>query len=68
MSLAVDGADLQDLHSMMEVDIAALEHAEAEARVWEAAGGYAPTIGIIGAALGLIQVMKRPGNTWKTLA
>ena len=59
MSLAVDGADLQDLRSMMEVDIAVLEqNAEAEARVWEAAGGYAPTVGIIGAVLGLIQVMK----------
>jgi chemotaxis protein MotA len=59
MSLAVDGADLQDLRSMMEVDIAVMEqNAEAEARVWEAAGGYSPTIGIIGAVMGLIQVMK----------
>jgi chemotaxis protein MotA len=59
MSLAIDGADLQELRRMMEVDIGVFEqHAEAEARVWEAAGGYAPTIGIIGAVLGLIQVMK----------
>ncbi|MGA7237078.1 MAG: flagellar motor protein [Bryobacteraceae bacterium] len=59
MSLAVDGADLQDLRRMMEVDIGIMEqNGEAEARVWEAAGGYAPTIGIIGAVLGLIQVMK----------
>lgn len=59
MSLAVDGADLQDLRRMMEVDIGVMEHnGEAEARVWESAGGYAPTIGIIGAVLGLIQVMK----------
>ncbi len=44
---------------MMEIDIAlAEESAEAEAKVWEAAGGYAPTIGIIGAVMGLIQVMK----------
>src|SRR5262249_28094175 len=44
---------------MMEVDIAVMEqNAEAEARFWEAAGGYAPTVGIIGAVLGLIQVMK----------
>ena len=34
------------------------ERAEEDARVFEAAGGYAPTIGIIGAVLGLIQVMK----------
>jgi chemotaxis protein MotA len=59
MSLAVDGADLQELRHMMEIDLAMLEQAgEDEARVWEAAGGYSPTIGIIGAVMGLIQVMK----------
>jgi len=59
LNLAVDGTDLQELRKMMETDIALGEQAgEAEAKVWEAAGGYAPTIGIIGAVLGLIQVMK----------
>ena len=59
LSLAVDGTDLQELRKMMEIDIALSEHtAEAEAKVWDAAGGYAPTIGIIGAVMGLIQVMK----------
>jgi len=59
LSLAVDGTDLQELRKMMEIDIALAEHtAEAEAKVWDAAGGYAPTIGIIGAVMGLIQVMK----------
>lgn len=59
MSLAIDGADLQELRRTMEVDIGVLEHnVDSEAKVWEAAGGYAPTIGIIGAVLGLIQVMK----------
>ena len=59
LNLAVDGTDLQELRKMMETDIALGEQAgEAEARVWESAGGYAPTIGIIGAVLGLIQVMK----------
>ena len=48
---------------MMELDIALEEHrGEAEAKVYEAAGGYAPTIGIIGAVLGLIQVMKHLAN------
>ena len=37
---------------------AAENHADQEAKVFESAGGYAPTIGIIGAVLGLIQVMK----------
>src|SRR5579883_2371066 len=59
LGLAVDGTDLQVLRQMMETDIALAEEAgEAEAKVWEAAGGYAPTIGIIGAVMGLIQVMK----------
>jgi chemotaxis protein MotA len=59
LSLAVDGTDLQELRKMMEIDIALAEHtAEGDAKVWEAAGGYAPTIGIIGAVMGLIQVMK----------
>ena len=44
---------------MMETDITLGEQSgEAEAKVWESAGGYSPTIGIIGAVLGLIQVMK----------
>jgi chemotaxis protein MotA len=38
------------------------QYAEAEAKVFEVAGGYAPTIGIIGAVLGLIQVMKNLTN------
>jgi len=59
LNLAVDGTDLQELRKMMETDISLAEHAaEAEAKVWESAGGYAPTIGIIGAVMGLIQVMK----------
>jgi chemotaxis protein MotA len=59
LNLAVDGTDLQELRNMMELEIAVEEHhAEAEAKIFESAGGYAPTIGIIGAVLGLIQVMK----------
>jgi chemotaxis protein MotA len=59
LRLAVDGTDLQELRHMMELEIGAGEQrCEADAKVWEAAGGYAPTIGIIGAVLGLIQVMK----------
>jgi len=59
LNLAVDGTDLQELRKMMELEIALEEqHKEAHAKVFEAAGGYAPTIGIIGAVMGLIQVMK----------
>jgi chemotaxis protein MotA len=38
------------------------EHEETVPRVFESAGGFAPTIGIIGAVLGLIQVMQHLGN------
>ncbi len=59
LTLAVDGTDLQDIRRIMELELEMAERrGEAEARVFEAAGGYAPTIGIIGAVLGLIQVMK----------
>lgn len=59
LGLAVDGTDLQEMRKMMETDIMLAEQSvEAEAKVWDAAGGYAPTIGIIGAVMGLIQVMK----------
>ncbi len=59
LNLAVDGTDMQEIRKMMELEIALEEqHGEAEAKVFEAAGGYSPTIGIIGAVLGLIQVMK----------
>jgi len=59
LSLAMDGADLQDIRGMLELEMTSVEnHADQEAKVFEAAGGYAPTIGIIGAVLGLIQVMK----------
>jgi chemotaxis protein MotA len=59
LSLAVDGTDLQEIRNMMEIDISVSEQAsEAEAKVWDSAGGYSPTVGIIGAVMGLIQVMK----------
>jgi chemotaxis protein MotA len=63
LNLAVDGTDLDVIRKIMELEINVEEqHAEAEAKVFESAGGYAPTIGIIGAVLGLIQVMKNLAN------
>ncbi len=58
LMLAVDGADIQEIRTMMELESdAAEEHWVQSAKVFESAGGYAPTIGIIGAVLGLILVM-----------
>ena len=63
ITLAVDGTDIQEIRKMLELEIGLEEHhAENEAKVFEGAGGYAPTIGIIGAVLGLIQVMKNLAN------
>ena len=59
LNLAVDGIDTNQIRSIMELEMDLCEQqGEAEAQVFDAAGGYAPTIGIIGAVLGLIQVMK----------
>ncbi|MGE5571218.1 MAG: flagellar motor protein [Rhodospirillales bacterium] len=63
LNLAVDGTDLQEIRKMMELEMITEERrADGLAKVFESAGGYAPTIGIIGAVLGLIQVMKHLEN------
>jgi chemotaxis protein MotA len=63
LSLAVDGIESSRIRDIMELELQlSEERIEAEAKVFEAAGGYAPTIGIIGAVLGLIQVMKNLAN------
>jgi chemotaxis protein MotA len=47
------------LREVLEVDLNTYEQElKLSARVWEAAGGYSPTIGILGAVLGLIHVME----------
>jgi chemotaxis protein MotA len=63
LELAVDGVEPARIRDIMELDIELFEqNADAESKVFESAGGYAPTIGIIGAVLGLIQVMKNLAN------
>jgi len=63
LMLAVDGTDPQELRKMMELELDnQAEHSEKIAQVFESAGGFAPTIGIIGAVLGLIQVMQHLQN------
>ena len=59
LQLLIDGADADKLRDTLDVQIASFETAERQAaRVWEAAGGYAPTLGILGAVMGLIHVME----------
>lgn len=54
-----DGADPGLVRDLMETEVSQLEDMESgAAKVWESAGGFSPTIGIVGAVLGLIQVMQ----------
>ena len=59
LQLLVDGVEPHRLREVLEVEIGTWEgQMKQSARVWEGAGGYAPTIGILGAVLGLIHVME----------
>ena len=59
LMLAIDGASSEDLRRMMELQLDYRgEKADRIPKVFEAAAGYAPTFGILGAVLGLIQVMQ----------
>jgi chemotaxis protein MotA len=59
LMLAIDGASAQDLRKMMELQLDYRgEKDERIPKVFEAAAGFSPTIGILGAVLGLIQVMQ----------
>lgn len=59
LQLLVDGSEPDVIRRVMEVDLGAKEHhANQAAKVFESMGGYSPTIGIIGAVMGLIHVMQ----------
>ena len=59
LMLAIDGTEPQELRKMMELELQnRVEQEEKIPMVFEAAGGFSPTIGILGAVLGLIQVMQ----------
>jgi chemotaxis protein MotA len=63
LNLAVDGMEMNQIRSIMELELELMEQrGEAEAKVFESAGGYSPTMGIVGAVLGLMQVMKNLAN------
>jgi chemotaxis protein MotA len=58
LQLLVDGSEPEVLRGILEVDITTREDFDTKgAKVWESMGIYAPTLGIIGAVMGLIAVM-----------
>ena len=59
LQLLVDGSEPEVIRRVMEVDLGAKEHhGNQAAKVFESMGGYCPTVGIIGAVMGLIHVMQ----------
>jgi chemotaxis protein MotA len=59
LQLLVDGAEPERLREVLEVEIGAYEaNLKLASKIWESAGGYSPTIGILGAVMGLIHVME----------
>jgi chemotaxis protein MotA len=66
LGMAVDGMDSKDMRGNLELILARIDDdGEKPAKVWEAAGGFAPTIGIIGAVMGLIHVMQNLSDVSK---
>jgi chemotaxis protein MotA len=59
LQMSIDGTDPEDLRAILEGEIAAKKAEDkAAAKFFNAMGGYAPTIGIIGTVIGLIHVME----------
>lgn len=59
LNMAVDGVEPHVIRETMETELEySDEHGKLSARIFKAAGGYSPTIGILGAVLGLIHVME----------
>jgi len=58
LQLLVDGAEPDTIRAIMEVELSTQEHTLTQsAKFFEGVGGYTPTVGIIGAVMGLIHVM-----------
>ncbi len=63
LMLAVDGTEPSEVRKIMQLELDNKSEMEEKIpQVFESAGGFAPTVGIIGAVLGLIQVMQHLDN------
>lgn len=72
LMMVVDGTDPELTRQILELEMDAVEHRhEGWAKIFEAAGGYAPTMGIIGTVMGLIHVLGNlsdPGSLGPAIA
>ncbi len=72
LRLMVDGNDPEKIRQICAIDLYIYEMQQRNAaKIWSAAGGYAPTIGILGAVLGLVHVMENlsdPSNLGSGIA
>lgn len=59
LTLAIDGTDPEEVRDILEAEVLAVRaEAKQAAKFWNAAGGYAPTIGIVGTVMGLVHVLE----------
>jgi len=66
LQMLVDGFEPEKIREALDIQLSVYdERQRSAARVWEAAGGYSPTIGILGAVLGLIHVMENMNDPSK---
>ncbi len=60
LTMAIDGTDPEELRDILEAEVYAKKaEAKQAARYWNACGGYAPTIGIVGTVMGLVHVLEQ---------
>ena len=63
LQMAVDGQNREEVQAVLETQLRMSErHGESDAKTLEVAGGFAPTIGIIGTVVGLIEVLRQFSN------
>lgn len=59
VTMAVDGTDPEEVREILEAEVhARRQHTKQSAKFFTDAGGYAPTIGIIGTVMGLVHVLE----------
>ncbi|MBT7444998.1 MAG: flagellar motor protein [Methylococcales bacterium] len=59
LQLLVDGSEPETIRSILQVELDSKEHFDLQAaKVFDGMGGYCPTVGILGAVMGLIHVME----------